>query len=71
MTKGNAYAVAVSGNYAYVASGIGGLVVVDINDPNVPTMQESMTPVDMPIILPSLITITMPTWLIGIMGWRS
>ncbi|MEC8992164.1 MAG: hypothetical protein VX656_13050, partial [Candidatus Latescibacterota bacterium] len=37
-TSGRAFAVALSGNYAYVADGADGLDIIDISDPSSPTL---------------------------------
>jgi len=40
-TKGYAYAVDVSGNYAFVADGVGGLKILDVTNPYYPTIFDS------------------------------
>ena len=40
-TSQQAHDVAVAGNYAYIADGLGGLVIVDITDPSAPNLASS------------------------------
>ncbi|MBN2007430.1 MAG: DUF11 domain-containing protein [Anaerolineae bacterium] len=45
-TPGDAMSVAVSGNYAYVADGMGGLRILDISNPSQPTEVSTVVPPD-------------------------
>jgi len=42
---GNAWAVHVSGNLAYVANGASGVQIIDVSDPNSPALRSSYNPV--------------------------